>query len=147
MSCPACLWQMSDSEDGPFSNQLPAPPIALERPAQRPRLGERPEGLSEPVDKLAYHPVLYAAADEIKDVGSESVKAWCGSGEIVARGLYKDTEEFPAKFNLVEITSGNIITLQKDPGLERRCCAIRFSTRFIPCKNEEEGVPAAVHAC
>lgn len=50
---------MSDSEDDRFSNRLPAPPIALrERPAQRQKVGDRPEWLDEPKDTLTYQPVL-----------------------------------------------------------------------------------------
>ena len=80
----------------------------------------------------------YVATDEVNGIDTNSLKAWCGGGKITARGLFKDTESFTAMFNLTEMTFNDLFILEKDGGLERRICVIRFSTVFIPCKDEKE---------
>lgn len=46
---------------------------------------------------------LYVVVNEVPGFDSSTLKGWCGGDQIVARGLYKDTEKFFGKFNLTAV--------------------------------------------
>eukprot|EP00966_Prymnesium_polylepis_P100323 2324074-Prymnesium_polylepis.1 len=51
-------------------------------------------------------------------------------------------EKFYGIFNLTEMTFNDMISIKKDDGFERRCCAIRFSSQFVNCADEQGDMAA-----
>ena len=85
---------------------------------------------------------VYVVVNEVAGFDSSTLKQWCGSDQIVARALYGQPVKFFGTFNLTEITFNDMISIKKDEGLERRCCAIRFSSQFVSCADEQGAMAA-----
>jgi phage/plasmid-associated DNA primase len=75
---------------------------------------------------------LYVFCDEIKGLDKETVKAWTGGAEINARGMRKETRQFPAEFHMLEFTfnlqddPAKDVKFERDDGIERRARAVRY---------------------
>ena len=85
---------------------------------------------------------VYVVVNEVAGFDSSTLKQWCGSDQIVARALYGQPVKFFGTFNLTEMTFNDMISIKKDEGLERRCCAIRFSSQFVSCADEQGAMAA-----
>ena len=82
--------------------------------------------------------LLYAWTDEAKSPDPGIVKDWTGGSEIKARQMHGKQEEFPARFNQLEVLFNDMIKIKKDPGMERRVVGVKFENMFVDLGGEAE---------